>query len=148
MVRAGMCVAAGVLAVAAWVGVVQFTSVEADAAQPPGPPPTAGAGGTKPVDLTALRDAVNTAAKKGENVDEISKALDALEKSAPKGGGRGVPPGQAQAGHHEDGQGAGPGAQACRGHELPPSVFGHGRPTPVNGPRASPRPRGRRRTPR
>jgi len=37
----------------------------------------------KAVDLSALRDAVETAAKKGENVDDVRKALEALEKAAP-----------------------------------------------------------------
>ena len=35
------------------------------------------------VDLTALRDAVDAAGKKGENVEEIRKALDAFEKARP-----------------------------------------------------------------
>ena len=85
MVRAGMCVAAGVFAVvAAWVG-FSFTPTRADAAPPPDAPPTVPVrADAKVVDLTALRDAVDTAAAKGENVDEIRKALDAFEKTAPK----------------------------------------------------------------
>ena len=39
----------------------------------------------KPVDLTDLRDAVKSASKAGENVDEIAKALDAFEKVIAKG---------------------------------------------------------------
>jgi hypothetical protein len=82
MVRAGLCIAAGVFAaVVAWVGIVHLTPLEA--AQPP---KAATGGDGKPVDLTALRDAVDAAARKGENVDEVRKALDALEKTAPKGG--------------------------------------------------------------
>lgn len=76
MVRAGVCVAASVLAVAAWGAV--------GAAQPPK--------GDKAVDLSALREAVAAAARKGENVDEVAKALDALEKTAPKAGAGRVPP--------------------------------------------------------
>jgi hypothetical protein len=80
MMRTGLCIAAGAFAVLAmWVGVDLFTSVEA---APPG----------KPVDVTALRDAVEAAAKKGENVDEILKALDAFEKKAPLADGRTVTP--------------------------------------------------------
>ena len=40
---------------------------------------------TKRPDLSELRDAVTTASKRGENVDEIRKALDALEKVLAKG---------------------------------------------------------------
>ncbi|HEV3387335.1 MAG TPA: PDZ domain-containing protein [Gemmata sp.] len=39
----------------------------------------------KAPDLTELRNAVNAAAKRGENVDEIRKALDALQKSLASG---------------------------------------------------------------
>lgn len=39
----------------------------------------------KPVDLTDLRDAVKSASKAGENVDEIAKALDPFEKVMAKG---------------------------------------------------------------
>jgi hypothetical protein len=90
MFRAGLCVATGILAVAvAWLGVAHFTSVEAalsaDAA-PPDAKPTADAKDAKGVDLSALSDAVDTAAKRGENVDEVRKALDAFAKSAPKPG--------------------------------------------------------------
>ena len=82
MVRAGMYVATGVLAtLAAWVAVAHFESVEAA-------PPSADA---KAVDLTARREAVATAAKRGENVDEIRKALDAFEKSSPKPSAGAVP---------------------------------------------------------
>lgn len=50
----------------------------------------------KAVDLTDLRDAVKAAAKRGDNVDEITKALDALDKAvaqglAPTKGGREAP---------------------------------------------------------
>lgn len=44
------------------------------------PKPAAGA---QPANLSALRDAVETAARKGENVDEVRKALAALEKALP-----------------------------------------------------------------
>jgi hypothetical protein len=46
----------------------------------------------KPVDLSALRDAVATASKRGENVDEIRTALDAFEKAMPKAQAGRVPP--------------------------------------------------------
>lgn len=66
MVRAGKWVVAVALAVASvWTGFA-LSAQE-----------------TKPVDLSALRDAVDVAAKKGENVDEIRKALDAFEKAKP-----------------------------------------------------------------
>ena len=39
----------------------------------------------KAPDLTELRDAVNAASKRGDNVDEVAKALAALEKSLAKG---------------------------------------------------------------
>ena len=45
----------------------------------------------KAVDLSALRDAVASAADKGENVDDIRAALAALEKAAPKPAGRATP---------------------------------------------------------
>ncbi len=47
------------------------------------PKPAVGADDAKPVDLSALREAVDTAGKRGENVDEIRKALDAFEKAKP-----------------------------------------------------------------
>lgn len=72
MPRAGLYAAAFVLAL--------IPSARAAAADPKG------------VDLTALRDAVETAAKKGENVGEIREALAALEKAAPKAAiGRATP---------------------------------------------------------
>ncbi len=40
---------------------------------------------SKAPDLSELRDAINAAAKRGENVDEIRKALDALQKSLASG---------------------------------------------------------------
>src|SRR5580698_10122902 len=40
---------------------------------------------SKTPDLSELRNAVNAAAKRGENVDEIRKALDALQKSLASG---------------------------------------------------------------
>jgi hypothetical protein len=46
----------------------------------------------KPVDLTALRDAVARAGRRGENVDDIRAALDALEKAAPRLRAERVPP--------------------------------------------------------
>src|SRR5262245_54372654 len=39
----------------------------------------------KAADLADLRDAVKAADKRGENVDEVSKALDVLEKAVAKG---------------------------------------------------------------
>ena len=39
----------------------------------------------KAPDLTDLRDAVRAASKRGDNVDEVSRALDALEKALVKG---------------------------------------------------------------
>ncbi len=45
----------------------------------------------KSADLTALREAVTTAAKRGENVDEIKTALDALEKALPTAAAGRVP---------------------------------------------------------
>jgi len=39
----------------------------------------------KPVDLSELRDAIKLATKRGENVDEVRKAFDALEKTVAKG---------------------------------------------------------------
>lgn len=91
MVRAGMCVATGVLAtVAAWVGGAHFVSLEA--APPADAKPVGDAKDAKGVDLTALRDAVDAAGKRGENVDEVRKALDAFEKAAPKPDAGGVPP--------------------------------------------------------
>lgn len=44
-----------------------------------------GAADPKPVDLTDLKDAVKAATKKGANVYEVEKALDALEKRLAKG---------------------------------------------------------------
>jgi hypothetical protein len=86
-----MGVATGVLAtVAAWITVAHFTPVEA--APPVDTKPAADAKDTKPVDLSALRDAVDAAARKGENVDDIRKALDALEKTMPKNAAGRVPP--------------------------------------------------------
>src|SRR4051812_37347555 len=96
MLRVGMCVAASVFgAVVAWFGVAHFAPVEA------APPPIAAApplpaiplrAEAKGVDLTALRDAVEAAARKGENVDEISKALEALAKTNPQPGASRVAP--------------------------------------------------------
>jgi serine protease Do len=95
-----MCVVAGVLLViAAWVGVAHFTSVEAaplsvNATAEPAVKPVADekdAKDAKAVDLTALRDAVDTAAKRGENVEAIRKALDAFAKTSPKAANGAVP---------------------------------------------------------
>lgn len=72
MFRAGILLTAGALAGASvWAGFA-LTAQE--------PKPAADA---KPADLTALREAVAAAAKRGENVDEIRKALDAFEKALP-----------------------------------------------------------------
>lgn len=46
----------------------------------------ASADAPKAVDLSDLRDAITTADKRGENVDDIKRALDALEKALTKGG--------------------------------------------------------------
>lgn len=45
----------------------------------------------KPVDLAPLRDAVDKALKRGENVDGVSKALEALEKAGAKPNAGAVP---------------------------------------------------------
>jgi hypothetical protein len=83
----GKWVAASVItALVACAGYVQFTSV--DAAQPPD---AKEAKETK-VDLTALREAVNVAMKRGDNVDEIARALDAFAKVAPTVKSGTVPP--------------------------------------------------------
>lgn len=72
MFRTGKLVAAVALVGASvWAGLTL-------AAQEPKP-----AAGAKPADLSALREAVAGAAKSGENVDEIRKALDAFEKALP-----------------------------------------------------------------
>ncbi len=83
MFRVGKCVAALALVAAAWAG-LSLTAQE--------PKPGAGAKGAKPVDLAALRDAVDTAAKRGENVDEIRTALNAFEKALPNAKAGAVPP--------------------------------------------------------
>ncbi|MBN9118130.1 MAG: PDZ domain-containing protein [Planctomycetes bacterium] len=91
MVRAGLCVAAGVLAVVvAWIASAHFPSVEA--ALPADAPPAPVRADAKGVDLTALRDAVNAAAKKGENVEDIRAALEAFEKTSPQAAAGRVPP--------------------------------------------------------
>jgi hypothetical protein len=84
MLRAGKWVAAlaVVAGATAWVG---MTSTAQE-------PKAAGAKGEKAVDLSALREAVVTAGKRGENVDEVRAALDALEKAAPKAQAGRVPP--------------------------------------------------------
>lgn len=68
MMRAGLCAVA-----------LAFATMPARAADP------------KAVDLAALRDAVETAAKKGENVGDIRSALEALEKAAPTAAAGRVP---------------------------------------------------------
>lgn len=82
MLRAGKRAAAlAVVASAAlWAGVSVV-------AQDPKPDARA-----KSADLTALREAVAAAAKRGENVDEIKTALDALEKALPTAAAGRVPP--------------------------------------------------------
>ncbi|MCI0703988.1 MAG: PDZ domain-containing protein [Planctomycetia bacterium] len=57
--------------VAVWAGFTFAPSASVVAADP------------KAVDLTALREAVDAAAKRGENVDDIRKALVAFEKALP-----------------------------------------------------------------
>jgi len=74
---------------ATWIGL----SLIAQDAKPPAPAaPVADAKDAKPVDLTGLRDAIDAASKRGENVDEIKKALAAFEKSGPKVKSGTVPP--------------------------------------------------------
>lgn len=68
MMRAGLCAVA-----------LAFAAMPARAADP------------KAVDLAPLRDAVETAAKRGENVGDIRSALDALEKVAPTAAAGRVP---------------------------------------------------------
>lgn len=83
MVRSGMCCAAFAV-LAAWAGGGFFTES--------GPPAAFARDEVKGVDLTALRDAVAAAAKKGENVDEILKALDTFAKTNPQPKAGRVPP--------------------------------------------------------
>ena len=91
MVRVGKWAAAvAVAGVAAWAGV-------ALTAQEPKPKPGAKsdappAPGAKQVDLSGLKEAVATAAKRGENVDDIRAALAALEKALPTARAGAVPP--------------------------------------------------------
>lgn len=96
MVRAASCLVAGVLALPVmWLGVAHFTSVEAaaiDVEQPPSGNVKADAKDPKSVNLDGLRDAIATAAKRGENVDEIQKALDAFARTSPKAGSGTVSP--------------------------------------------------------
>src|SRR4051812_32107843 len=81
MFRDGKLLAAIALAVGVtWVG-MSLT------AQEPKPGAT-----DKAVDLTALKEAVATAAKRGENVDDIRTALAALEKATPAAQAGRVPP--------------------------------------------------------
>ncbi|MFM8275343.1 MAG: S1C family serine protease, partial [Gemmata sp.] len=80
MFRTGKWAAAAALVAAAvWAGF-------APAAQEPRP----GADDTA-VDLGALRDAVDAAARRGENVDEVRKALAALERARPAANAGRVP---------------------------------------------------------
>jgi serine protease Do len=69
-----------VATIAIGAGFVHFTPVEA--AQQPDAKDAKDAKETK-LDLTALREAVDIAAKRGENVDEIRKALDVFAKVTP-----------------------------------------------------------------
>src|SRR5262245_57036124 len=78
---AGPITVAGLVLVA-WAGFNSLTSVE----------PAAVAADPKTVDLSALREAVTTASKRGENVDEVKKALDAFEKVLPSIKPNTVPP--------------------------------------------------------
>ena len=74
MSHLGKWAAAGAVAVASvWAGFA-LTAQEPRSAQN---------SDAKPVDLAALRDALDTAAKRGGNVDDIRKALAAFEKAAP-----------------------------------------------------------------
>ena len=74
MFRAGKWAAVvGFVGAAVWLG-FSLTAQELK------PTPTADAKGA---DLTALRDAVTAATKRGENVDEVRKALEAFEKALP-----------------------------------------------------------------
>lgn len=71
-----------------WVAAVVAVGVGfALAAQEPRPSNS----DSKPVDLTALRDALDTAARRGGNVDEVRKALAAFEKAQPTFKPGGVP---------------------------------------------------------
>lgn len=79
MFRTGKWAAAVALVVASvWAGFALTAQEPKPAAAPP-------------ADLAALREAVAAAAKKGENVDEVRKALAALEKALP-GAKPGTPP--------------------------------------------------------
>ncbi|HEY1187419.1 MAG TPA: PDZ domain-containing protein [Gemmata sp.] len=72
MFRSGKwAVAVALVGASVWAGVART-------AQEPKP-----AAGAKAVDLTALREAVAAAARRGENVDAISQALGAFEKALP-----------------------------------------------------------------
>jgi hypothetical protein len=77
MFRPGPWVAACGAALVVWVG----SSVGGQEPKPGAPAPDAT--DAKPVDLAGLREAVAAAAKRGDNVDAIRAALDALEKAAP-----------------------------------------------------------------
>jgi membrane-associated protease RseP (regulator of RpoE activity) len=70
---------------AAWAGFTYSTSAGAPpaGAAPESRPPLSGTADPKTVDLTPLREAVETASKRGENVDEVRKALAAFEKVLP-----------------------------------------------------------------
>ena len=76
-------------AVVAFVGAVSWAGVSLTAQDPK---PKAGSSDAKPVDLAGLKEAVATASKRGENVDEIRTALAAFEKALPTAKAGAVPP--------------------------------------------------------
>jgi len=87
-----MCVATGVLAtVATWAGVAHFTPVDAGPITGAPREDAKPAADAKAVDLIALRALIEAATKRGENVDEVRKAFDLFEKSAPRTGTAAVP---------------------------------------------------------
>ena len=71
----------------------------------------------KSADLTDLRDAVKAASKRGDNVDEVAKALDAFDKAMAKGfkAGREATTGRAD-GPAQRGRGRGPQGRERRRH--------------------------------
>ena len=73
MFRSGKWTVPVVAVAVAWGDAAFFQHIES----------TAHAADPKAADLTSLREAVNTASKRGANVDEVIKALDALEKALP-----------------------------------------------------------------
>jgi hypothetical protein len=85
MSAAGKCFAVLFVAAAVVVGLNYLAPIAAQ-------PPKSDAKEARSVDLSALRDAVNAAGKRGANVDDIRAALDAFAKVAPAARPGGVPP--------------------------------------------------------